>query len=284
MNDTKDLTNFAKDEALAYQLYKMVANRQKKIEHRNTLNAIAEQEKLHLEKFNQELGTNITVEDYSKRKYKRYKLIFKLLGSIFTLRLFEKGEEKGRVKYAKYIEAYPILQEIVNQEKNHANQLSDILKDEKLLYASSIVLGMNDALVEMSGAIAGYTFALADTKQIGIVAAITGVAATLSMASSEFLSAREGEHPHPVRSSLYTGLTYLVVVTLMIIPYLLFSNKFVALGVMLGTVVTIIFVFNLYTSIAKKQSLWKNFGIMVIIALGVSIVSFLIGLLINQVS
>jgi len=274
MNDTKDLTNFAKDEALAYQLYKMVANRQKKIEHRNTLNAIAEQEKLHLEKFNQELGTNITVEDYSKRKYKRYKLIFKLLGSIFTLRLFEKGEEKG----------YPILQEIVNQEKNHANQLSDILKDEKLLYASSIVLGMNDALVEMSGAIAGYTFALADTKQIGIVAAITGVAATLSMASSEFLSAREGEHPHPVRSSLYTGSTYLVVVTLMILPYLLFSNKFVALGVMLGTVVTIIFVFNLYTSIAKKQSLWKNFGIMVIIALGVSVVSFLIGLLINQVS
>jgi VIT1/CCC1 family predicted Fe2+/Mn2+ transporter len=70
----------------------------------------------------------------------------------------------------------------------------------------------------------------------------------------------------------------------MIIPYLLFSNKFVALGVMLGTVVTIIFVFNLYTSIAKKQSLWKNFGIMVIIALGVSVVSFLIGLLINQVS
>lgn len=284
MNDIKELTNFAKDEALAYQLYKMVASKQKKEEHASVLNSIAEQEKLHLEKFNKELGTTITVEDYNKRKYRKYKRIFKLLGSIFTLRLFERREEKGRKKYAKHIEAYPLLKEIVNQEKTHKNQLSDILKDEKLLYASSIVLGMNDALVEMSGAIAGYTFALADTKQIGIIAAITGVAAALSMASSEFLSAREAEHPHPVRSSLYTGLTYLVVVTLMILPYVIFSNKFVALGVMLGTVVTIIFVFNLYTSIAKKQSLWKNFGIMVVIALGVSLVSFLIGLLINQVS
>lgn len=283
MNDIKELTNFAKDEALAYQLYRMVAKKQKKEEHKIILNKIAEQEKIHLNKFNTELGKNISVEDYSKRQYRRYKFLFKLFGSIFILRLFERREEKSRIKYAKFIESYPVLNDIVREEKTHASKLDSILKDEKLLYASSIVLGMNDALVEMSGAIAGYTFALEDTRQIGIIAAITGVAAALSMASSEFLSARQDGHSHPIRSSFYTGLTYLIVVSSMILPYLIIGDKFFALGAMLSVVVIIIYLFNVYISIAKKQSLIKNFLIMVIIALGVSFVSFIIGLLINQI-
>ncbi len=283
MNDIKELTNFAKEEALAYQLYRMVAKKQKKEEHKIILNKIAEQEKIHLNKFNTELGKNISVEDYSRRQYRRNKFLFKLFGSIFILRLFERREEKSRIKYAKFIESYPVLNEIIREEKTHASKLDSILKDEKLLYASSIVLGMNDALVEMSGAIAGYTFALEDTRQIGIIAAITGVAAALSMASSEFLSARQDSHAHPIRSSFYTGLTYLIVVSSMILPYLIIGNKFIALGAMLSVVVIIIYLFNLYISIAKKQSLIKNFLIMVIIALGVSFVSFLIGLLINKI-
>ena len=201
---------------------------------------------------------------------------------IFTLRLFEKRERKSHIKYAKYNKEIPIITEVVTEEKKHEEKLDNILKDKKLLYASSIILGLNDALIEMSGAIAGFTFAVENTREIAIVSLIMGVAASLSMAASEFLSARADDHENPLKSALYTFITYSVVVALLILPYLLLE-KYVALGVMIGLVLLIIFTFNVYLSIAKKESLIKNFLTMALIAICVSLVSFSIGILINKI-
>lgn len=280
----KSLRAFAKDEVLAYHLYKMVADKQVNQNHKEVLMGIAKQEKKHLEIFNSMLDEPVTLNDYSRHQYRYYKMIHKIFGSIFTLRLFEKRERSSHIKYAKYIETHDELREIAREEKKHENKLEAILKDEKLLYASSIVLGMNDALVEMSGAIAGFTIALANTKQISVIAAITGIAAALSMASSEYLSSKQDDHEHPIKSAFYTGFTYLVVVMFMILPYIFLQTKFLSLGIMIGVVVTIIMLFNLYISIAKKQSFIKNFLIMVLIALIVSFISFSIGYLINFVT
>ena len=47
-----------------------------------------------------------------------------------------------------------------------------------------MVLGLNDALVELTGTIAGLTFVLTNTTLIAMAGIITGIAATLSMAAS----------------------------------------------------------------------------------------------------
>lgn len=276
------LKEFAQDEVLAYHLYNMISLEQTKDTHIGILTNIALQEKKHLGMLNELLEEKVDINSYSKAKYLYYKIILKLFGVIFTLRLFEKRERKSHQKYAKYVNEFPIIEEIVAEEKKHEDKLDDILKDKKLLYASSIILGLNDALIEMSGAIAGFTFALAASKEIAIVSLIMGVAASLSMAASEYLSAKADDHAHPVRSAGYNFITYIVVVALLILPYV-FLDKFIALGVMISLVLLIIFVFNVYLSIAKKQSLLKNFLTMTVIAIGVASISFLIGLLINYI-
>ncbi len=278
----KIIKKFAQDEALAYHLYNMVSKKQTDQSHKEILKGIALQEKEHFHKLNELLDEKIDINTYSKKQYRFYKFILTFFGVIFTLRLFEKRERKSHIKYAKYEQEIPIIKEVVTEEKKHEEKLDNILKDKKLLYASSVILGLNDALIEMSGAIAGFTFAVENSKSIAVVSLIMGVAASLSMAASEFLSAKADDHENPLKSALYTFITYSVVVALLILPYLFFS-KYVALGVMIGTVILIIFTFNVYLSIAKKESLLKNFLTMALIAICVSIVSFSIGILINKI-
>ena len=69
-------------------------------------------------------------------------------------------------------------------EQEHEAALIELIDEERLRYISSMVLGLNDALVELTGALAGFTFALGNTTTIAMAGFITGSAATLSMAAS----------------------------------------------------------------------------------------------------
>jgi VIT1/CCC1 family predicted Fe2+/Mn2+ transporter len=146
-----------------------------------------------------------------------------------------------------------------------------------------MVLGLNDALVELSGTLAGLTFAFQDTRLISLSGLITGIAATLSMAASEYLSSKADGQANAFKSSLYTGGAYIVTVILLVLPYLLIENPFIALAIMISAVVMIIFVFNLYIAVAKNLNFKKRFLQMAAISLGVAGLSFLIGIGIDKI-
>ena len=141
-----------------------------------------------------------------------------------------------------------------------------------------MVLGLNDALVELTGAQAGLTLALQNTKLIALSGLITGIAASLSMAASEYLSTRsEKTSKHPVRAAIYTGIAYITTVTLLILPYLLLDNYYIDLAISLSTAVIIIAVFNYYISVAKGESFRERFIEMAGLSLSVAAFSFVIG-------
>jgi VIT1/CCC1 family predicted Fe2+/Mn2+ transporter len=154
---------------------------------------------------------------------------------------------------------------------------------KSLLYAGSVVLGLNDALVELTGALAGLTLAFRNVDTIALSGLVTGIAASLSMAASEYLStSSEDTKKHPVKAAVYTGIAYVVTVALLILPYLLFKNEFLCLGITLVTSVIIIAVFNFYISVAKDEPFGKNFIKMAGLSLSVAAFSFLIGFVIKQ--
>ena len=64
---------------------------------------------------------------------------------------------------------------------------------------------------------------------------------------------------------------------ILIIPYLVFDNKYVALASMLALTVCIILVFSFYISVAKEISFKERFLEMASISLGIAAVSFFIG-------
>jgi VIT1/CCC1 family predicted Fe2+/Mn2+ transporter len=147
-----------------------------------------------------------------------------------------------------------------------------------------MVLGLNDALVELTGSLAGFTFAMQNTKLIALSGLIIGISATFSMASSEFLSARSEGRKDAFKSCLYTGIAYLITVVALITPYLIFNNSqyIVALGCMIGVVLLIITVFTYYTSVAQSKPFKSRFLEMAIISVTVAVVSFGVGVLAKQ--
>ena len=154
-----------------------------------------------------------------------------------------------------------------------------MIHEEKLSYISSMVLGLNDALVELTGALAGFTLALNDNRMVGMAGFITGVAATLSMAASEYLAERSDGKGDAAKSGLMTGGAYFITVVILLLPYLILDDKMylLAMGIMLAFVILILAAFNFYTSVARDVPFGKNFGQMCAISLGVAALSFVLG-------
>lgn len=125
----------------------------------------------------------------------------KIFGLVFVINLMEGGEDDSAENYRKLMEELPEARSIMEDETRHEAQLAAMIHEEKLSYISSMVLGLNDALVELTGALAGFTLALNDNRMVGMAGFITGVAATLSMAASEYLSKKaDTSEKHPLKA------------------------------------------------------------------------------------
>ncbi len=194
----------------------------------------------------------------------------------------EKGETLAETNYHEIALIIPEAKIIAEDEDRHENALIDMIREEKLEYIGSVVLGLNDALVELTGSLAGFSLALQNTKVIAMAGLISGIAAGLSMAASEYLSTKTGEsHDKALRSSIYTGIAYLITVVFLIMPYLIFSHYLVCLAVTLIIALVIILAFNYYLSVAKDYDFKKRFFEMAAISMGVAALTFGISWLIK---
>jgi VIT1/CCC1 family predicted Fe2+/Mn2+ transporter len=209
-----------------------------------------------------------------------YTWVSRLLGITFGVKLMEAGEKRAQTAYTAIARSIPELRKVARDEDRHEKELLALLDEEFLQYVSSIVLGINDALVELTGAMAGFTFALQKNNLVALAGIITGVAASFSMAASEYLSKRhEGGEQSPVKASLYTGTAYLLTVALLVFPYLILPNPYLSLVWMLGNVVLVILFFTFYISVAKEQPFRSRFLEMAGLSMGVAVLSFGIGLI-----
>ena len=276
----KQVLGFQQTEITEYQIYKRLAKRINSPENAQIIEQIAEDELRHYNGWKK-----YTDEDVSPRWFFVwfYYLISLVFGFTFGIKLMEKGEEAAQQSYAGVSSAIPEAAQFQHEENVHEEKLIAMLDEERLRYAGSIVLGLNDALVELTGALAGLTLALQDVKLIALSGLITGIAASMSMAASEYLSTRsEDTTKHPVRAAIYTGIAYIITVALLVMPYLLFDNYILDLIITLTIAVIIIAVFNYYISVAKGESFRARFTEMAGLSLGVAIISFIIGYFIRQ--
>lgn len=144
-------------------------------------------------------------------------------------------------------------------------------------YLGAVVLGMDDALVEFTGALAGFTVALGDTRTIALAGFTTGVAATLSMAASEFLSQETAANgKDPWTAALATGLAYLLTVGLLLLPYFLLASPFLALGLCLLIAGLIILGFTWTVARLKGTEFKRYFLRMLLISFCIALIAFLI--------
>ncbi|UCH13288.1 MAG: VIT1/CCC1 transporter family protein [Bacteroidales bacterium] len=269
-----------KNEITEYHIYKKLAIKADD-ENRKILLKIAEEELNHYN-----IWKRFTDTDVKPNRFKifRFYLISRIFGLTFGLKLMERGEENAQQAYSELDLKTAEIEKIIKEEGDHEDELLQMLDENFLKYTGSIVLGLNDALVELTGALAGFTLALKNTRLIALVGLVTGIAAALSMASSEYLSTKAEEtEKSPVKASVFTGLAYIITVFLLIFPYLILTNYFVCLTITLLIAIFIIYIFNYYISVTRDLSFRKHFLEMIILSFGVATLSFFIGYLLRSV-
>ncbi len=268
-------------EITEHHIYLRLADRERDPSNREVLRRIAREEKDHFEIWKQHTGEEVRP---SMVRVRFYLFLAALFGLTFTVKLMERGEFQAQRNYRSIGEYLPEALRIMREEKEHEGELLRMLDEERLRYAGSIVLGLNDALVELTGALAGLTLALQNSRLIAATGLITGIAASLSMSASEYLSTRteEDHSKHPVKAALYTGIAYVFAVTLLIVPFLTLGNPFLSLGISLGFAILIILMFTFYISVAREVSFAPRFLEMAGLSLTVAAISFGIGYLVKR--
>lgn len=263
-------------------VYYRVAEFEKSEKNRQILLQIAQNEEKQADIW--KLYTEQEVRPY-KWKVPFYTFLIRCFGLTFGIKLLEHNAHKGVLAYGAMQSDYPEAEEMYRREKENEDKLLGLLKDRPLDYLGSIVLGLNDALVELTGVLAGLTLGIQNSQMIAAVGIITGISAAFSMAGSEYLSIQTEDNGKvkPITAAVYTGIAYILTVFALIFPYLLIGNVFIALLLTVSIAITIIGFFNYYVSIAKGTPFRKRFLEMALISLGVATISFFIGLIVNRV-
>jgi len=280
----KKIISFQRDEITAHILYGKLAKVIKDTKNRTVLENMSQGEKGHYEFWK-------TLSGHEQSPH--YGVIFfyywcaRILGLTFALKLLERGEQAATEGYKTVAHVIPEAVKIGADEEAHENELMAMIEEERLAYMGSIVLGLNDALVELTGTLAGLTFALRNGPLVAVSGIITGIAAAFSMAASDYLASRAEGDPKASKSALYTGVAYLGTVVLLVLPYLILPRSgnwiFLSLGITLFIAVAIIGAFNFYLAVAKDLDFKKRFLEMAGISLGVSAFSFGVGLIVRAV-
>ncbi len=277
---TQDLKNnlliAQRNEITEHAVYARLAKVIKNKTHAEVLEKIAREELAHYGHFR-----NMTHQDVKPDGFKvlYYATLAQFLGLNFGLKLMEKGEDQAQDFYAQFKGVMPNMDAIIHDEKEHEDSLLALIEEDRLKYVSSVILGLNDALVELTATVAGFTLALQNTKLIGMLGLITGIAAAMSMGASEYLATKHDEEDKdPVKAGLYTGISYIGVVLLLVLPYFFFSNIFISLALTILLAVLTIFIFTFYVAVAQGHDFKGKFIEMAVLSVVIAMITFLIGM------
>jgi VIT1/CCC1 family predicted Fe2+/Mn2+ transporter len=275
--DLKALLHFQRNELMESLVYHQLAKNNRDKENKLTLDRIAHTEQRHHDIVKGVTNRSVEIPVW---RYLFYYWMARLLGLTFAVKLMERNGDVP--KYHKFFDEIPELESLHHAEADEAS-IINLINEEKLAYTGAIVLGLNDALVEFTGVLAGFTLALNNHMLIALTGSITGISAAMSMACSVYLSTRaeKKDAVSPRKSAAYTGLAYIMTVVLLVSPFVLLANVFAALAIMLMMAVLIIFVFNYYYAIACDEKFGHRFWEMTILSFSVAAVSFVVGYLLK---
>jgi len=276
----------AREELFAYRLYSALARRFPDGESRTMMNELARQEKSHVDFWLGVTGGDEQKIAIPKVKYWLLVLASRILGPAFTIRWLERGEDKAIEAYKGLLDGEQLnpvqraqVRKMLDEEHEHEQLLERGIEDERRLYLGAAVLGLNDALVELTGGLTGLVSSIRDPRLIGFASLVVGIAASMSMAASNFLSVDIGEASElkPGKAAAYTGTAYIFVVVGLVLPFFLLSDRHVALGVSWASAVLIIAAFSFYSAVMQGKSFLRRFSVMIAFGLGVAVISFFVG-------
>jgi VIT1/CCC1 family predicted Fe2+/Mn2+ transporter len=276
----------AQNELTEHYVYHRLAKTEKNPQNKTLLQTLAQQEKEHYE-FWQSLVPNIKIKP-------RHRTIVSLtflrivFGITFVSKLLEGDEKKLITSYEAAADTIPTAQKeqfakILEEERNHEQALIAKLKERRVSYISFIVLGLADAIVEITGVHAGFLGVTGSTLIAGISGIIVGFSAAISMGSASYLQAKQEPDKSALISGLATGLAYFFSVILLALPYFLIRTMIVAFTLSTSVGVILIATFTFYGAIVFGRKFWREFVEATGLMLATAFLTFILGTVISNI-
>jgi len=279
----------AKDELTEYVTYKKLSELKigNKPELSKILMRLAEMEHRHYEFWKKFCpDRKVTV---NKIKVSLMVFLRLFLGATFIVRLLERGEMDAIKKYQEIAPLAPAedeegFQRVIGDEKEHERELVGQIDEPQIKYISFIVLGLGDALVEISGIHAGSLGIYNSTKLAGLAGVIAGAAASVAMASAAYAQAKTGFKGSAGLSAIYTGASYFVTAVVLATPYFLTEIMINALLASVVAGILLIAFTSFYSSVIAGGVFRKDFTEVTSIMLGATVGLYILGSVIGYLT
>ncbi|HEU16389.1 MAG TPA: rubrerythrin family protein [Nitrososphaeria archaeon] len=271
---------FALKEFQEYITYSWLARVERNPRRRDILKALASQERGHYEFWRRqepvEPGRWIYVE---AALLVILRIIF---GITFVGKLMERGEHDIVGEYsaaAMTIEGEDrrILEAIIEDERSHEAEMLAQVDETIVKYMGALVLGLSDAIVEITGAHAGTLGTTNDTLIAGVIGLIVGVSASISMASASYLQTKHETGKSPRTAAAITGFGYMGAVALMSLPYFLTHVIYLAFAASISVGVMLALMLTFQGSVYSGTNFRGEFVQTAILLLGTAMLSYLLG-------
>ncbi len=274
-----------RDEYTDYNTYLALSRREHNPGFKKALEQLADQEKAHYDYW----------KDYAPDTIvgiNRLKLYFVLLlrftlGLTFTMKFLERHEDAVISRYEQVADKIPLhdrsrFETMVNDEKHHETYLMEEVKEGRVKYMSFIVLGLADAVVEISGIHAGSLGVYEETRLAGLAGIIAGMAASIAMASAAYAQAKQGFEGSAKWSAIYTGISYMFTAIFLALPYFLSDSMVYALSSSLIVGVVLVAMMTYYDTIISRRPFKRQFGEIAVIILAASLALYIAGYVAHQ--
>ena len=217
-------------------------------------------------------------------RLKLYWVLFlrRFLGLTFATRYLDRHEANVVHEYQALARMIPesdkaAYEEMVADEREHEKAFAMKVESSAVQYISFVVLGLADALVEISGIHAGWLGLFEKTEIAGLAGVIAGGAASLAMASAAFAQAKQGFKGSARLSAIYTGVFYFITAIILATPYFLTASMLLALFSSLTLAVLILAMTTWYSIVIQQKPFLKDFVEILVILFGATILVFSLG-------
>ncbi|RMF60413.1 MAG: rubrerythrin family protein [Calditrichaeota bacterium] len=277
----KDLLRYCEDEYTDHLVYKYLAEREEDSERKNVLLKLSQQEEGHYFFWKGLIGDEY--HPRPRRFFIRFLLLLRyIFGLTFTIKFLERHEDEVINEYRKVLPYFDgenarQLEQIITDEEEHEHFFIGQIQEQRVKYLGFIVLGLADAIIEITGVHAGFLGVSSSTKMAGVAGLIVGFAAAISMGSAAYLQTKQGSEQHPFTSALITGISYIFAVTLLALPYFLTHNMLVAFVVSLMMAMLLTAYFTFYSAVLFDRVFFREFLENSLLTLGTAVATYLFG-------
>ncbi len=286
MDNRKTYVAYATNELTEHVVYLELARRERNIANKTALENLAAQEYGHY-LFWKDLAGN---PDLRPKRHAIWGTILlrDILGITFITKFAESHEKDSVAAYNATLNTIPDdkrsrLLAIIEDERSHEKTLIGQLKEKRIAYIGFIVLGLADAIVEITGTHAGFLGVTGSTLIAGVAGIIVGFSAAISMGSAAYLQAKQGAEKSPLTSALATGVSYLCSVICLALPYFLIRTMITAFLLSASVGIMLIAGFTFYGAIVFDRKFWREFGEAVSLMLGTAVATFIVGTFVGKI-